>query len=55
MNHTCAVTEKVYVRRQRIIYIVVVIIFDKFVDPKTVYTPKDIANDMFKSHGALLT
>ncbi|KAK4734968.1 hypothetical protein R3W88_009229 [Solanum pinnatisectum] len=32
-----------------------VLIMDKFIDPSTIYTPKDIAEDMLKVHDVALT
>ncbi|XP_049399818.1 uncharacterized protein LOC125863890 [Solanum stenotomum] len=54
-DHTCSVRDRVYARRQGVTNIVVVLTLDKFVDPTTVYTPKDIAKDMLKLHDVSLT
>ena len=54
-QHTCSVRERVYARRQGITDVVAVLIMEKYIDPSTVYTPKDIADDMLKLHGVLLT
>ncbi|KAH0696603.1 hypothetical protein KY289_014085 [Solanum tuberosum] len=54
-EHTCSVRDRVYARRQGITDIVAVLIMDKFIDPSTVYTPKDIAEDVLKVHDVALT
>ncbi|XP_049414466.1 uncharacterized protein LOC125877172 [Solanum stenotomum] len=53
-DHTCSVRDRVYARRHGIIDVVAVLIMDKFIDPVTVYTPKDIAEDMLKVHDVSL-
>ncbi|KAH0652973.1 hypothetical protein KY289_030651 [Solanum tuberosum] len=54
-DHTCSVRDRVYARRHGIIDVVAVLIMDKFIDPVTIYTPKDIAEDMLKVHDVSLT
>ncbi|XP_027771358.1 uncharacterized protein LOC114076469 [Solanum pennellii] len=54
-QHTCSVRERVYARRQGITDVVAVLIMEKYIDPSTVYTPKDIAEDMLKLHCVSLT
>ncbi|KAH0707537.1 hypothetical protein KY290_012050 [Solanum tuberosum] len=54
-EHTCSVRDRVYARRQGITDVVAVLIMDKFIDPSTVYTPKDIAEDILKVHDVALT
>lgn len=54
-NHTCSFRERVYERDQQITNVIAVIILDKFIDPKTTYTPKDIDEDMLKLHNVSLT
>ncbi|KAH0735706.1 hypothetical protein KY285_011413 [Solanum tuberosum] len=54
-EHTCSVRDRVYARRQGITDVVAVLIMDKFIDPSTVYTPKDIAEDVLKVHDVALT
>nr|XP_010319919.2 uncharacterized protein LOC101244949 [Solanum lycopersicum] len=54
-QHTCCVRERIYVRRQGITDVVAVLIMDNYIDPSKVYTPKDVADDMLKLHGVLLT
>ncbi|XP_049364122.1 uncharacterized protein LOC125828842 [Solanum verrucosum] len=54
-GHTCSVRDRIYARCQVITDVVYVMILDKFVDPTTVYTPKDIAEDMLKLHDVSLT
>ncbi|XP_049387280.1 uncharacterized protein LOC125851550 [Solanum stenotomum] len=54
-EHTCSVRDRVYARRQGITDVVAVLIMDKFIDSSTVYTPKDIAEDVLKVHDVALT
>ncbi|KAH0734668.1 hypothetical protein KY285_010375, partial [Solanum tuberosum] len=54
-EHTCSVRDRVYARRQGITDVVAILIIDKFIDPSTVYTPKDIAEDVLKVHDVALT
>ncbi|KAH0657763.1 hypothetical protein KY289_026511 [Solanum tuberosum] len=54
-EHTCSIRERVYARRQGITDVVAVLIMDKFINPSTLYTPKDIAEDMLKVHGVAMT
>ena len=54
-EHTCSVKDRVYARRQEITVIVAVLIMDKYIDSCTVYTPKNIVEDMLKLHGVSLT
>ena len=44
-----------YAGRQGITDVVAVLIMEKYIGPSTVYTPKDIADDMLKLHGVSLT
>ncbi|KAK6802757.1 hypothetical protein RDI58_000540 [Solanum bulbocastanum] len=46
---------RVYARRQGVTDVVAIMILDKFVDPATIYTPKDIAEDILKLHDVSLT
>nr|AAV31178.1 Putative transposase, identical [Solanum tuberosum] len=55
VEHTCSVRDRVNARRQGITDVVVVLIMDKFIDPSTVYTPKDIAEEVLKVHDVALT
>ncbi|XP_049356847.1 uncharacterized protein LOC125821471 [Solanum verrucosum] len=54
-EHTCSIRDRVYARRQGITDVVAVLIMDKFIDPSTVYTPKDISEDVLKVHDVALT
>ncbi|TMW93592.1 hypothetical protein EJD97_011407 [Solanum chilense] len=54
-QHTCFVRDRVYARRQGITDVVAVLIMEKYIDPSTVYTPKDISADMLKLHRVSLT
>ncbi|XP_049366939.1 uncharacterized protein LOC125831844 [Solanum verrucosum] len=54
-EHTCSVRDRVYARRQGITDVVAVLIMDKFINPSTVYTPKDISEDVLKVHDVALT
>ncbi|XP_049375485.1 uncharacterized protein LOC125840558 [Solanum verrucosum] len=55
VEHTCSVRDSVYASRQGITDVVAILIMDKFIDPSTVYTPKDIAEDVLKVHDVALT
>ncbi|KAK6778468.1 hypothetical protein RDI58_025186 [Solanum bulbocastanum] len=55
VEHICSVRDRVYARRQGVTHVVAVLIMDKFIDPSTVYTLKDIAEDMLKVHDVALT
>ncbi|XP_060201958.1 uncharacterized protein LOC132630394 [Lycium barbarum] len=53
--HTCLLKDRIYEQRQATSNVVSIIIMDKYEDPKTIYTPKDISRDMRKQHGVTLT
>ncbi|KAH0713111.1 hypothetical protein KY289_009070 [Solanum tuberosum] len=54
-THTCSVRERIYARRQRITDVVAILVLDKFIDTKKIYTPRAIADDMLKLHGVTLS
>ncbi|XP_060195013.1 uncharacterized protein LOC132624218 [Lycium barbarum] len=53
--HTCLLKDRIYEQRQATSNVVSIIIMDKYEDPKTIYTPKDISRAMRKQHGVTLT
>ncbi|KAH0748101.1 hypothetical protein KY290_027333 [Solanum tuberosum] len=55
VRNTLVPLGKVYARRQGITDVVAVLIMDKFINPSTLYTPKDITEDMLKVHGVAMT
>ncbi|XP_060210214.1 uncharacterized protein LOC132637084 [Lycium barbarum] len=48
---TCSRKERLLTQRMATSNVIGSLIVDKFVDPKTVYTPRDIAKDMKKQYG----
>ncbi|XP_075111999.1 uncharacterized protein LOC142182038 [Nicotiana tabacum] len=53
--HTCSLMNNTYIQRKPIVMVVGSMVIPKYVDPKTIYTPKDIQNDMLSEHGVNLT
>lgn len=54
-KHTCFVRDKVYTRHEGMNDAVAALIIDKFIDPSTIYTLKDITEDMLKVYDVALT
>jgi len=50
-NHTCGYGERYLTQRQATSGVIASIVKDKYVNPKKVYTPNDIIEDIQKQHG----
>ncbi|XP_019253841.1 PREDICTED: uncharacterized protein LOC109232528 [Nicotiana attenuata] len=52
---TCSFMDNTYIQRKPTAMAVGSMVMPKYVDPKTIYTPKDIQTDMLSDHGVNLT
>ena len=47
--------DNTYIQRKPTAMVVGSMVMPKYVDPKIIYTPKDIQTDMLSDHGVILT
>ncbi|XP_019257660.1 PREDICTED: uncharacterized protein LOC109235867 [Nicotiana attenuata] len=54
-QHTCSLMDETFIQRKHTAAVVGSMVIPKYCDPKTIYTPKDIQDDMLAEHGVNLS